>query len=556
MKKGILISALLLCIAPSVFGQQKTAYQTRKIAIENKYLQQLGVPLSDITQLRKKGSIFIDILFAEKLKLYGKIKGSSQQMALISRITDELRAAEKLKTAAEIKAEKDKNQQYKNEEEAKRIQKENLVKEKAKDIPHIKNDIKEKFSEWAKKGEFESNKEHFERIQSERAKKLHKVITDCLAERLDYNRAYHYGIKIELDTYNADEEIYPVTINKIYRYDSENFKFSVKNNIPFEREEAIEFKKIINTQYGWRPSISFLEEDPDNWFVKDGFLFPINMKDGNRLIKISDKGNYPLFSEYVFNTNDLGLSEYFPENYTFTLKKVRQEEELKKAAELKAAELKAAKLKAAELKAAKEEAERIRKEEEQREKDKNIPRIKDYIKKEFLEWAEKGEFESNKEHFKRIQSERVKKLRQLTAYTFEKIEKPRIYIDLGTYNADEKIYPITIELSFFNDYKISVKENIPFKIEEAIGFKNDIYYNFLEEDPNNWFVKDGFLFPINVEYDLGYFIGGKKFKKIFDKGDNPLFSEYVFNTDDLGLSEYFPENYTFTLKSLEKSRKK
>ena len=333
------MGALLLCIAPSVFGQQKTAYQTRKIAIENKYLQQLGVPLSDITQLRKKGDIFIDILFAEKLKLYGKIKGSSQQMALISRITDELRAAEKLKTAAEIKAEKDKNQQYKNEEEAKRIQKENLVKEKAKDIPPIKNDIKEKFSEWAKKREFESNKEHFERIQSERAKKLHQVITDCLARRIrmdGYGDRMYYGI--ELDTYNADEKIYPVTIDKIYRYDGKDFKFSVKNNIPLEREEAIEFKRIIDNRYVHISSFSFLEKDPNNWFVKDGFLFPINVKYVERLIKISDKGNYPLFSEYVFNTNDLGLSEYFPENYTFTLKKVRQEEERKKAAELKAAE--------------------------------------------------------------------------------------------------------------------------------------------------------------------------------------------------------------------------
>lgn len=245
MKKSILMSALLLCIAPSVFGQQKTAYQTRKIA------------------------------------------------------------------------EKDKNQQYKNKEEAERIQKENSVRENAKDIPYIKNDIKNKFLKWAKKGEFESSKEYFERIQNERVEKLHQVITDCLAKRLDENgRDGYYRIKIELDTYNADEEIYPITINKIY-YGGKGFKFSVKNNIPFEREEAIRFKRVIDD---WEGCYDFFPKEGSNWFVKDGFLVPINIEYMDRLIKISDKGNYPLFSEYVFNTNDLGLSEYFPENYTFTLK--------------------------------------------------------------------------------------------------------------------------------------------------------------------------------------------------------------------------------------------
>lgn len=238
MKKSILMSALLLCIAPSVFGQE-----------------------------------------------------------------------DELKTATERKI---KNNNIINKEEAERIQNENLVR----DIPYIKNDIKNEFLEWAKKGEFELSKEHFERIQNERVEKLHQVITDCLAKRLDENGIYsYYGIKIELDTYNADEKIYPITINKIYS--GGRFKFSVKNNIPLEREDAIDLKKVVDNYEGW---YRFFPKEGSNWFVKDGFFVPINIKYGDRLIKISDKGNYPLFSEYVFNTNDLGLSEYFPENYTFTLK--------------------------------------------------------------------------------------------------------------------------------------------------------------------------------------------------------------------------------------------
>ena len=240
MKKSILMSALLLCIAPSVFGQQKTAYQTRK------------------------------------------------------------------------KAEKDKNQQYKNKEEAERIRKEEEQREKAKDISRIKDYIKKVFIKWAEKGEFESSKEHFERIQSERAKKLHQVITGGFERIMD-----NMGTNIELGTYNADEKIYPITITLIkWRSPgSTGRQFIIKTNVPFEKEEAIDFQRSIKSPKNY----NFLEEYPDNWFVADGFLFPINVEYRGILKNIFDKENYPLFSEYVFNTDDLGLSEYFPENYTFTL---------------------------------------------------------------------------------------------------------------------------------------------------------------------------------------------------------------------------------------------
>ena len=440
MKKSILMSALLLCISLSVFGQE-----------------------------------------------------------------------DELKTIAEIKSEKDKKTTI-NKKEAKRILKEEKKREKHQHIPPIKNDIKEKFLEWAKKGEFESSKEHFERIQNERVKKLHQVITDGFKRRMDNMR-----IEIDLGTYNADEKIYPITINITPFYDPtsffNNYKISVKEKIPFERgEEAIEFKRDIESE-----SYNFLKRDPDNWFVKDGFLFPINMEYENRLIKIFDKGDYPFFSEYVFNTDDLGLSEYFPENYTFTLEDVEEEEEIEDI--------------------------------------KDIPRIEDYIKKKFLRWTKKEEFKSNKGHFERIQSEQLNKLRQVITDGFKRrMNNMGINIKLGEYNADEKIYPITITLTKWNEDRSTgrqfiIKTNVPFEKEEAITFKKAIEkeeygYRFSKEDPDNWFVQDGFLFPIYVEYEGGIF------KKIFNKGDYPLFSEYVFNTDDLGLSEYFPKNFTFTLKDV------
>ena len=252
MKKSILISALLLCIAPSVFGQE-----------------------------------------------------------------------DELKTAMKRKEKKNKKQQYINKEEAERIRKEEEQREKAKDIPYIKNYIKEVFIEWAKKGEFESSKEHFERIQNEGLATLYKITAQGFL-----GRTYKKSIEISLGEYNADEEIYPMIIT----YEISDYKMVSKGNVSFKKEEAIEFKEAIKREKDTRCSYyRFSERNPDNWFVQDGFLFPINVEyttthsfdyDDHlvgKLKKISDKGDNPLFSEYVFNTDDLGLSEYFPENHTFTL---------------------------------------------------------------------------------------------------------------------------------------------------------------------------------------------------------------------------------------------
>ena len=53
MKRMFLIGLLLLLVVPT-FAQQKTAYQKKVEAIENKYLQQVGIPLSEINRLRKE----------------------------------------------------------------------------------------------------------------------------------------------------------------------------------------------------------------------------------------------------------------------------------------------------------------------------------------------------------------------------------------------------------------------------------------------------------------------------------------------------------------------
>lgn len=321
MKKSVLMGALLICIAPSVFGQKKSAYETKKIAIENKYLQQMGVPLSDITQLRKKGDFFINALFAEKLSLYGKNKGTAQQMALVSKMADELKAAEKLKTTAEIKAEKDKKQQV---EEKKEIEIEEKLKKDAH-INKIKTEIKEEFIEWAKKGEFETTDEYKKRIQDEGKEKLKEFSSNIIYRILSSK----YGYDIKLGTYNADESIYPITISKSFTVLGKYREISIEYNAKIEKENALMLKDNLERNDGYGFS-----RDIVNWILKDGYLFPISIEyfDFDKWEKkelFLNKGNYPLLSELLLNTNELGLSEYFSENYTFLLDREIIEESLK-----------------------------------------------------------------------------------------------------------------------------------------------------------------------------------------------------------------------------------
>lgn len=363
------MGALLICIAPSVFGQKKSAYETKKIAIENKYLQQMGVPLSDIAQLRKKGDFFINALFAEKLSLYGKNKGTAQQMALVSKMADELKAAEKLKTAAEIKAEKDKikkanqrweeyeerkkeerlreeeermrlwEQEQKREEEEKE-QKIQFYYKKQTDVNKIKQYVKKEFLKWAEKGEFESTNKYQERIQQEGKEKLVKLASNIFFNEFLYRKPY----TIKLGTYDADKEIYPISLTKSihikayntekeyeealngidHEYKSGSVKISITSDIKMNKENAIALKERTSDDFNFyyeHDVMSILgDSNTDEWIMKDGYLLPISFQfDDNKYF--FDKGNYPLLSSLQINTTELGLSEYFPENYTFTLDK-------------------------------------------------------------------------------------------------------------------------------------------------------------------------------------------------------------------------------------------
>ena len=104
------IFLLFLLYSFPIFAQQKTAYQKKIEEIQNKYLQKYGVSLSRINQLRKDkelGNAAVEALLYEKIQNYGKTHGNVDAGLILIKILKEMNAAEKLKTPAELKKEKE-----------------------------------------------------------------------------------------------------------------------------------------------------------------------------------------------------------------------------------------------------------------------------------------------------------------------------------------------------------------------------------------------------------------------------------------------------------------
>ena len=392
MKRMFLIGLLLLLVVPT-FAQQKTAYQKKVEAIENKYLQQVGIPLAEINRLRKDkdfGEAMLRGMFNQKLAAYSKKHGSIQAYALITKIADEMKAAEKLKTPAELKKEKDEKQKQLEQEKLAKIKQEKEEKErklkeqqeleakqlkekearfkeeqeslkKTSDVARINATIKDNFLKWAEKEEFETTNEFKERLQNKGREQIQKISSDVVVSILR-NLSFY----IHLGRYNADDEIYPITIYRKVPIYSDKTKeelqhiltanyeeyiafyssntISVESNLKIGKEEAIQLKEEIedytsyyNDQMSakyiyYDTSKIFFSNDIKRWILKDAYLLPIDIKNvakiggentPNFIIKseydLDIKEEYPLLSELQFSTSELELSEYFPEEYTFTL---------------------------------------------------------------------------------------------------------------------------------------------------------------------------------------------------------------------------------------------
>ena len=368
----ILITLLMMCFVINILGQNKAphtykAFEIKKQAIENKALQKLGISLAEINKLRKDKSG--ESLYKAKenakksyIKKKGEIKLSFDVLidefsakndainkykdVIIKKICKDLTELERAKLCIEVSFKKwaEKGEYEKKEEyEARMANKYKMLEKISQNI--ILSFVNKEVI--LKTGKYNIDKEIYNISLMKRYPFYLFNTRNALL-----NEVYTYHNTIFKDLYPNDQ-----ADSEIQESYEKTRNYSLQKD--FLGEYVIKFptyiKKIgrdIAKHYKTEEEIysdEFWDGEAyvttfDNCIVYEGYFLPNKIEIEGQLYEtglvdtyISDwdldkeeekviakmqknpNSKYPTISELKFNTNELGLSKYFPENYTFKI---------------------------------------------------------------------------------------------------------------------------------------------------------------------------------------------------------------------------------------------
>jgi len=358
-----LITLLVICFITNVLGQTKTAhtykaFEIEKQTIENKALQKLGIPLTEINKLRKDKSG--EAFYNTKNKANeAYIKKNGISLIALDEMVAKNKAINKYKDV--------------------------IVKNICQELTEFKRAklcIEASFKEWAKRGEYEK-KEEYESRMTEKYEMIERISQDIIFDFVNKE------MMIKTGKYNIDQETYSITfmrmypfylyntknalLNEVYSYYKTVFKESYPSHIIggeyTDRVESytslienigeyvIKFPTYIkkidrDTAKNYKTESEGYSSDfwngdlyttkLNNCIVYEGYFLPnkieikgqlyeiglvdtyisdwtLKEEEEEVIAKMQKKANlkYPAITDLEFNTNDLGLSKYFPENYSF-----------------------------------------------------------------------------------------------------------------------------------------------------------------------------------------------------------------------------------------------
>lgn len=288
-----LMCVVLLLGATYVYGQ-KTPYENKVVEIRTKYLTKLGMSATEVQNLKKNEEWLLPLAFERQLKEYTLLHGGASAMALLLDMKKELKQAEKLKTPAELKQE----EEIRKAEERKKAEEKALQEERSTDLYSIKQKTKQDFIEWAKRGEFEKKADYEERM-------LHKeeYLNTMFSKRLQ-NRIQKKEMGVTLLAYDIDNELYTVESNRGYIHD----KFSENRKITATIKVSPEIAKEMATN--WNEAIA----SSNALMVQNGNLFYSKIIFRGVVYDLNPQNQYTDIRKMEISTNELGLSEYFPES--------------------------------------------------------------------------------------------------------------------------------------------------------------------------------------------------------------------------------------------------
>jgi hypothetical protein len=198
-----------------MYAQQKTAYEKKKDELVLQCWSKYGQRMAQLvvnTANTMSDDEFIE--YVEKVNksgakelaaLYGR---STPEIGAMNWYADELKKAQKLKTAVDIKREKDAT----------------FAKT---DAGYIQGSIKDAFNKWNQKGEFEKETDYNERLKTQSQGIFSQICIEQIKNRVSR------GVKLEkeLSTYNSNDETFIVSF-KINGIELQN-----KINIPISSAE-------------------------------------------------------------------------------------------------------------------------------------------------------------------------------------------------------------------------------------------------------------------------------------------------------------------------------
>ncbi|GAP72403.1 TonB protein [Candidatus Symbiothrix dinenymphae] len=274
------------------------------------------------------------------------LTGTNTKRAQVASWVDkEKKAAERLKTPAELKRDKAKKakemaerQQWKQESE--KAEKEKEAKKLAErqqrefeqtDYYKIRTKITSKFEEWQTKGEFEKQSDYEERLTSKSQEIFDEICIEQIQEqiqdhtskmwynRISYNSADEaytsdYGAG-DLSSYNSEDETFLVKF-KIGNYD-EKLPWQTKVNVPLA--DAEKFKD------SWKKRT--VKNSNFEWVFVENNLFPsliilTDIKNNNSEYRL----NLPLANqkEITFSFDDFGINNSHLKGYVCSYSKEQQ----------------------------------------------------------------------------------------------------------------------------------------------------------------------------------------------------------------------------------------
>lgn len=357
------ITAILIltfvCLFNTLYSQTKTPYEKKKEEIFIKYLKKMGVSTSEINRAKSadESGMLLLLLVGEKVQQY-QYDHPMESLVLISEWEKETKAAEKLKGEADFQKEREKKEKEANEKIARqeKYEQEKLLEEQKReeqrlaqekkeeeeyqkaliqfsDLQIIKNQIESQFKVWATKGEFETNIDYENRLNNK------KTVLDSIAYRLVSGQVatlfgqysgYNGEYSIILKEYDVDKQQYPIVLLGEFERDRlGNVKLSMEDTLLVETEIAKKIKKLAwkddyTNQYvisTFHNSDVKLSKNLSDWIISQrGYFFPKSytfFEKYTHTRKISSTSA----NNITFKTNDLGLSSYFPENYSIEIDK-------------------------------------------------------------------------------------------------------------------------------------------------------------------------------------------------------------------------------------------